>query len=321
MNILVMPITNGVFPAPYREPITGMFVLEYDKRILRKIGLKRDILLCSAYFNPDFQVYPVGIVTRINDLWEKEIFDEELRIQKALMVSFEGRAFARWHTLKKGNAYLYSDKIEILNFRKTRAEYPVISGAGWQATGGYTEIEDEQNIRVTIYGKSLPAGEDVSITAKLGLLVKKEQAHTIEHSIIRALNTYAFCTPRTLIESMGKETKELKQSVEFSMKYAMPEVLGITQSGVCGNPMTSMAQRYLTEGFYDNLKSGKSLDESLIKARKSTMSQLTSNMDITTKKELRGLQGLKRGMAHDDTFLKVQTYKKIISKFPFSPWE
>ena len=148
-----------------------------------------------------------------------------------------------------------------------------------------------------------------------------EQAHTIEHSMIRTLNTHCLCSAKTLIEAMQKETDELKKSVEVSLKYTLPEALGVTQSGYCGNPMTNLAQIYLAKEFIGGLQAGKSFHASLDKARRLTMSQLTGDIGLTEKAPLRTLQGLKKGMAHDDTLLKMEVYKKIIARFPFDPWE
>ena len=157
---------------------------------------------------------------------------------------------------------------------------------------------------MTIYGIDLETSREVSITANLGGLVGKEQAHTIEHAIIRALSTYGLCTPRTMMESLVKETTELKQSLEFSIRHTMPEALGITASGICGNPLTNMAQFYLAQEFVDNIKAGKKLNDSLANARRATMSQLTSDMGLTMQQGLRTLQGLKKGMSHDDSIVE-----------------
>ena len=122
------------------------------------------------------------------------------------------------------------------------------------------------------------------------------------------------------MDSRVWETDELKQSVEFSIRHTMPEALGITASGACGNPMTNLAQFYLAQEFVDSIKAGNSLTASIDNARRMTMSQLTGNIGLTMQQGIRTLQGLKKGMSHDDTLLKMETYKKVIERFPFEPW-
>jgi hypothetical protein len=187
--------------------------------------------------------------------------------------------------------------------------------------GGYTEFRDSMDIPVTVYGKNLQTGQQISIDANLGGLVTQEQAHTIEHAIIRSLRTYCLCTPRTLAASIVQETDELKKSLDFSIRHSMPETLGLTASGACGNAMTNMAQIYLAHDFVQNMQAGRSLNDSLIKARRTTMSQLTQDLGLTMQSGLRVLQGLKKGLSHDDTPLKLEIYKKVIKRFPMDPWE
>lgn len=186
--------------------------------------------------------------------------------------------------------------------------------------GGYTEFRSKTDIPVTLYGTDLESGKEVSIKANLGGLVEQEHAHTIEHAVIRALKTYGLCTAKTLLEAMTKETAELKHSVETSIKYNLPEVLGLTASGACGNPMTSLAQFYLAQTFVSNVAAGNSLTESLTKARRATMSKLTQDLELTMQPGVRVLQGLKKGMSHDDTPLKIEICKKVIGRFPSDPW-
>ena len=207
-----------------------------------------------------------------------------------------------------------------MDFRATRKEYPVISGAGWMPSGGTTEFRDPSDIPVTIYGTDLEAGREVSIRANVGGLISQEQAHTVEHGLIRALRTYGLCTPRTLIDSMARETAELKTSMEFGIRLALPEMIGRTSTGACGNPMSNLAQFYLAQDFIENLSAGQNTAESLLNARRKAMSQLTGDLGLTMRPGLRVLQGLKKGMAHDDTPLKVETSKRVITRFPLDPW-
>jgi len=319
MKMAIMPVANGILPRPHGGRITGIFLRDQAGKILSDAGPGRDIFVCPWIIDEQ-SLYPVGIVARIIDMQEDTMADETGTETCFLTVVLEGQVHARWHSLQIQGNYVASSDIELLHFQTMRKEYPVISGAGWAPQGGYTEFCGETDIPVTIYGIDLETSREVSITANLGGLVGKEQAHTIEHAIIRALSTYGLCTPRTMTESLVKETTELKQSLEFSIRHTMPEALGITASGICGNPLTNMAQFYLAQEFVDNIKAGKKLNDSLANARRATMSQLTSDMGLSMQQGLRTLQGLKKGMSHDDSMLKMNTYKKVIQRFPFDPW-
>jgi hypothetical protein len=319
MNMMVMPVANSVLPRPHGGRIVGMFLKEQGGQILSEVGEGHDIFVCPWLVDSQ-SFYPIGIITRLMDIQPQMLTDEDGAEMPVLLASLEGQAHARWHTLQTTGRCVVSSDIELMNFKSMRQEYPAISGAGWIPSGGYTEFLGKTDIPVTIYGADLENGREVSVTANLGGLVEKEQAHTIEHAIIRALATYGLCTPRTLMDSLVRETNELKQSVEFSIRHTMPEALGITASGACGNPMTNLAQFYLAQEFVDNIKAGKSLTASIDNARRMTMSQLTGNIGLTMQQGLRTLQGLKKGMSHDDTLLKMETYKKVIGRFPFEPW-
>lgn len=318
--MLVFPVANGVLPRPQGGRITGMFMVEQGGQMLADIGVGNDIVACP-WIVDEQALYAVGVVSRIADLAENKITDSAGADIPVLIAVLEGREHVRWHNLKQTGHNVYTDELEELDWRFIRKEYPVVSGAGWMPEGGYTEFRDRMDIPVTVYGKDLQSGQDVNITANLGGLVTQEQAHTIEHAMIRSLRTYCLCTPRTLADSIVQETDELKKSLDFSIRYSMPETLGLTASGACGNAMTNMAQIYLAHDFVQNLEAGKSLNDSLAKARKTTMSQLTQDLGLTMQSGLRVLQGLKKGMSHDDTLLRLEIYKKVIRRFPISPWE
>ncbi len=318
-HMIIMPVANGILPRPHGGKITGMFIMEHGGQMLTQVGVRQDILVCPWDMD-QHDLYPVGVVARIIDLSTQTAVGEDGVEVNTLLAVLEGREHARWHTLRTAGANIFSSDVEHLDLKKMRKEYPCISGAGWLPAGGYTEFRDKIDIPVTIYGSDIETGQEVSMTANLGGLVEPEQAHTIEHALIRALKTCGLCTALTLLESMLKETNELKQSVENSIRFAMPEILGITASGACGNPMTNLAQFYLAQEFVDNLETGKSLNESLINARRTTMSQLTQDLGLTMQPGLRSLQGLKKGMSHDDTPLKLEVCKKVISRFPLEPW-
>ncbi|HWR40466.1 MAG TPA: hypothetical protein VN611_13285 [Patescibacteria group bacterium] len=319
MRMAVMPVANGVLARTQGGRITGMFLLEFGGQLLIDVGVGKEMLICPWIV--DLQIlYPVGVMVRIVDIWEQAVVNENGEENMVLLATLEGRGHVRWHTVTANGNYLWSNDVEMINLKAMRKEYPSISGAGWTAEGGYTEFRASDDIPVTIYGHDLETGKEVCIKANLGGLVTQEQAHTLEHSIIRSLNTYGLCTAKTLVEAMKMETNELKRSVEFSIRYTLPEALGITASGVCGNPMTNLAQMYLTRELISGVRSGQNVMKSLEHARRATMSQLTEDMGLTMKKGLRVLQGLKKGMAHDDTLLKIETYKRVIQRFPFEPW-
>lgn len=318
-QMLIMPVANGILPRPHGGRITGMFILEQGGQILHDVGVGRDVLVCPWLVDRE-NLYPVGVIARIMDLSSRVAVSDDGTELQVVMAELEGRDHARWHTLQTTNTYLFSADIERLDLKKMRKEYPSISGAGWMPAGGYTEFRGKTDIPVTLYGTELETGQQVSFTANLGGLVEQEQAHTIEHALIRALKTYGLCTARTLLEAMSQETTELKRSVETSIKYNLPEVLGVTASGACGNAMTNLAHFYLAQSFVSNVEAGKSLTESLVKARRATMSKLTQDLGLTMDPGIRVLQGLKKGMSHDDTPIKIDICKKVIRRFPFDPW-
>jgi hypothetical protein len=161
----------------------------------------------------------------------------------------------------------------------------------------------------------------VELKANLKGLVSMEIAHTIEHAMIRSLRTYGLCSARTLQESARQETAELTWSVEKSMKFSMPEFLGQTQAGVCGNPMTHLAQFYMFQELSEQLKGRNETNFSLDHARRAVMSKLTGDLGLTTDPGLRSLQGLKKGMRHDDSLLGIELCKRVLSRFPLEPWQ
>jgi hypothetical protein len=160
----------------------------------------------------------------------------------------------------------------------------------------------------------------VAIKGDIGSEIEPEKAHTVEHAIIRSLKNYALCTPKTLRVCMERETEELKWSVELGIAHKLPEVFGVTKSGICGNPLTQMASYYLTEEFQNQIKSGANLIDSIIQARNKTISKLTQDMDISTQRGDRSLQGLKKGMFHNDEPEELAKLKRVIMKFPETPW-
>lgn len=319
--MLIMPVANGVLPRPGGGRISGAFVMEQGGQLLATTGVGQDILICP-WLVDEQQLYPVGVIARLSELSEQSITDPENGASiPVMLVCLEGIGHGRWHGPQQNAGLLFATDIERLNFKHSRKEYPVISGAGWMPEGGTTEFRGESDIPVTLYGPDLETGKRISLRGNLGGLVSQDQAHTIEHSVIRALRTYGLCTAKTLVEAMAREGEELKHSVETSIRYSLPEALGVTATGACGNPMTSLAQFYLSRDTIDNISAGQSLNEALHKARRKVMSQLTQDMGLTMQPGLRATQGMKRGMSHDDTPLRLETAKKVIARFPLSPWD
>lgn len=320
MKMLIMPVANGVLPRPNGGKITGIFFAESGGRLLSQVGFNKNIMVCPWVIDNE-TLYPIGVVCRIKSLVEKIVVDDDNKETKAIMAVLEGQGHARWHNLEIVGGSLLAGEIEPVDFKGKRKEYPVISSAGWFPEGGYTECKSIDDIPVSIYGIDLETNRKVSIEANLGGLVTIEKAHTLEHSIIRALQTFGICSAKTLIESMQRESHELKQSIANSIRWARPEMLGITGSGMCGNPMTNLAQFYLAKDFVQNVQAGKTYHDSLQAARKKTMSKLSADLNWTMNPNFSVMQGLKKGMHHDDSNLKVDLCKKIIARFPFDPWQ
>ncbi|MBP2645127.1 MAG: hypothetical protein H6Q75_567 [Firmicutes bacterium] len=311
--MLVLPVANGILPHADGGQVTGVISVGEEK-ISAKPG--QDVLICA--WEETTGLYPVGVFARMLHIWSQPACGPNGEELSVVMAVLEGRGYARWNSLSTYGMQIYSPDMEAMNLKALRKEYPTVSGAGWIPNGGFTEFRDTTDISVTIYGNTFE-GKKVSIQANLGGLVSEELAHTVEHGMIRALRTYGLCTPRTLQTEMAKETAELKQSVEWSMRFAMPEMIGRTSTGACGNPMSHLAQFYLNRKLIENLTAGKSVSQSLTDARRSAMSRLTDELGLTTNNGIRVLEGLKKGMRHDDTQLKLDILKRIIIKFPFQP--
>ena len=316
---LILPVANGLLPKPDGGKITGVFLPDQGREAMGKAGSGQDVLICPWVVETQ-TLYPVGVVARLIKAWPQTVVGADGKEYQLLMAMLEGGGHARWHTVQANGPYLVSNDIEPLNLKAMRKEYPAVSGAGWLPAGGFTEFRAATDIPVTLYGADLETGRQVSVKANLGGLVSQEQAHTVEHGMLRALKTYGLCTPRTLLDSMARESEELKKSVELGIRFTMPEIIGRTSTGACGNPMSKLAQFYLAQEFVDNVAAGKSLDRSLSDAKRTAMSQLSGELGLTMDHGTRVLQGLKKGMRHDDTVLKVETCKKVIARFPLEPW-
>ncbi|MCG0275777.1 MAG: hypothetical protein L5655_06350 [Thermosediminibacteraceae bacterium] len=319
METFALPITNGVLPRADGGIMQGLFLEPYFSRMLLKAGVGSEIFLFPVSLE-DKEFYPVGVLARVEDLWTQQVVPEKNITGLFARVLGMERCKAGGFEFQDQGLIAYG--LERINLRELREQgYPVICGAGWRPAGGYTTFgSDRKSIEITIYGWEYETGKKVSIVGRLSGEIQPEQAHTVEHAIIRSLKNYAICTPKTLRECMRREAEELKWSVEIGIAHKLPEVFGVTRSGVCGNPMTRMASLYLNDELKKQLKKGLNIFESLNEARRKTVSRITRDMEISTEQGLRALQGLKKGMFHDDSPAELQKLKEILRRFPQDPW-
>lgn len=322
MKLLAIPVVNGVLPRPDGGSVRGLFMDPHTAEQLDDAGEGGNVFLCP-FVPVEATLYPVGVLSSIEQLWQEQVHypgrDPERGV--ALFARVSGRALARARGYALEGRRLYVTELELVDPDELRSRgYPVICGAGWQAAGGETEMKAGEDLPVRIYGVDLEDGNQVFLEGNLGGVVTPEVAHTVEHAIIRSLRQYALCTPKTLARAMAGEARELKDSIEMGIELQRPEIFGVTSTGACGNPLTNLAQFYLAEGILNGLSRGQSLAWSLDDARRRTLSRLTQDLELSATRGLRALQGLKFGMRHDDTCLPEGILKKVISRFPPSPW-
>ena len=319
MTTLLIPVVNGILPRPGGGRSVGGFIeAPAGPGLLFKTGMT--VFVCPL-LPANGSLYRVGVLSRVVDVQRQILNAPGNEAVPFLTVVIEGGVHARWTTLNMHPGCINVDGLEPLDFRSTRSDYPVISGAGWSPQGGFTEFRSLGDIPVTLYGNDIEKNTMVSLSGNLKGLVSLEAAHTVEHAMIRSLRTYGMCTARTLQESMREETAELTWSVEKSMRFTLPEVLGTTRAGACGNPMTNMAHFYMFQELSEQLKTTSDGERAVEQARRAVMSRLTGELGLTTEPGLRALQGLKKGMRHDDSPLGIELCKKILGRFPLEPWQ
>lgn len=238
----------------------------------------------------------------------------------AVFLRLFGRAQGKATHFRWQGRLLQALEVELLDLERLRPAYPCISGAGYVLQGGTTESFGAGDVVVSLSGFEVEQGSPVLIQAAVGDLISYQQAHTVEHAIIRSLKLHSFCSPLTLRQAMSEEGEELLASIEAGIASGLPELFGVTQSGACGNPLTSLAKVYLAEEYLANLQAGSQLLPALDQARRQTLSRLTSDLSLTTQAGLRALQGMKRGMMHDHTQLSEQVCCRLLNRFPASPW-
>lgn len=333
MELPVLPVGNGILPRPDGGTVQGVFLDPATSRLLHDLGPRGTVFLVP-YAGRDAGLYPVGLLARVEKLWRQEIYLavrgpaaeggpalQALRRARAVFVLVRGLERAKARGFRYHGQILGAYGLEAVQPEMLRADgYPIVCGGGWRAIGGKTEFKGLEDLRVTIGGVDYQGGHEVTIRGNLGGLVTPQQAHSVEHAIVRSLQTYAICTPRTLVAALVTETDELKASIETAYRLECPEIFGVTSSGACGNPLTHLAHFHLMQETTKALARGMSLVSSVEEARRKTMSRLTRDLEITARSGLRILQGLKKGMWHDDTPLDSRRAARIMARFPISPW-
>lgn len=319
MPIFLIPVMNGILPRPGGGRALGGFFAGAAEQAL-PVEPGEQVFVCP-FVPASGSLYRIGVLAKIVDMRRQLIEMPGKEPVPFLAVVLEGNTHARWDAMSAAQGALMVDGLERMDFRQRRSDYPVVSGAGWIPQGGFTEFRSMNDIPVTLYGHDVEDNSAISMTANLRGLVGMEAAHTVEHAMIRSLRTYGLCSARTLQEAMRDEAHELTWSVEKSMRYALPEILGNTQAGACGNPMTNMAQFYMFQEMTEQCKGERNWQDARSQARRTVMSRLTADLGLTTEPEVRALQGLKKGMRHDDSPLSVDLCKRILARFPLEPWQ
>jgi hypothetical protein len=321
MDMFLVPVINGVLPRPDGGEVTGIFLDPYTAGLLTQAGEDSIVLLCP-YDAQTERVYPAGVTARVQSMWFQDVYVEGPGSRvTALFASVEGQERVKPDRIESHGRYMVASGVKPIDPSALRGQdYPVIDGAGWQPLGGHTELKSPADIPVTIYGVEYETGGQVEITGNIGGIVSPEQAHTIEHAVIRSLQKYSMCTAKSLAQAIYAEGQELRRSVEIGYKMERPEIFGVTSSGACGNPLTNLAQFYLAKEMISGLENGHSLLESVETARKKALSKLTEELELTTEYGLRALQGLRRGMLHDDSPIAQKHLKRVLKRFPSSPW-
>ncbi len=322
MELPVVPVANGIFPRPGGGVIKGIFVDPSSVDLLGDISENQEFLLC-AYSTDRQELYEVGVLVRLLETWPQPVcFEGSEEKTVGQFVRLEGRGIIKSQGFTVDDGSLTAYGCEFLDLEELeRRGYPIIVGFGWKPQGGFTEPGGSKEVEVTVYGQDLETGDEVSISAQIGDLVSFESAHSIEHAIIRSLDQFGLCTPKTLAESLKRETRELAQSIEAGLRFRLPEVFGVTEGGVCGNPMTNLAQLYLNEEVTSRLMKGDSLARSIKEGRTKALSRLTGELGLTTDPRYRKLQALKKGMAHDPRSPRRRLAAKVLERFPVSPWD
>ncbi len=317
MRLPVVPVTNGMIPRESQE-LTGVFLDEWVQRLFSATGPGGTVLLLP--YDPETGLYPVGSAVSVEDAWQQRVIvSPSFAMRDAMFAHVVGKGTAKAGGFDTEGGALIAEDVEPVDLEALRGKYPIIDGAGWTALEGSTETRSRDDIRVEIYG-STHEGEPVVLHANLGGIVSPEIAHTVEHAVIRSLSTCAMATAKTMRKAMDLESRDLKDSLSVGYRLRMPEFFGVTATGMCGNPLTGLAHFYLADELQKNLRRGESLPESLESARLRALSKATGELELSTRKGARVLQGLKQGMMHDDSPVSLDRLKSVLERFPMSPW-
>lgn len=322
MDLPVIPVVNGVLPRPEGGALTGIFLDPSAARTLQRLGGENACLLLP-YVHDRERLYPSGVAVKAGKMWTQEVYLlEPQRKVRALFAQVQGVGRYRSSGFRLEKGILVAEDAEPLDLRELRGEgYPCIEGGGWQALEGQTLTKGYDDLPVTIHGVDYEDGSPLELEANLGGLLSPEHAHTVEHGILRCLNQYGLCSPRTLAAAVAAETAELRHSVDVGYRLRAPEVFGVTSTGACGNPMAHLAQFHLAREILKGVESGQSLLESVETGRKRALSRIAEELELTTTGGLRVMQGLKKGMWHDDSRLDSPMLVRILQRFPPSPWQ
>lgn len=319
-SLPVLPVMNAVLPKLGGR--TSGIVLEPGlMKTVMRLGVGGEVFVAAV--PPDsVSIYQVGVVCKIRKVYLEPIYRDALpTVVQGLFVELEGMMVARANSFSLNGQSLHLERPDPIDFKALRPSYPVISGLGWSPLGGCTEARSPQDIEITIYGVGADGEEGVFVHGNVGGIISLEQAHTVEHAIIRSLKSYGLCSPRTLLAAWREETGELKASIEAGFKYKAPELFGLTESGACGNPLTHLAHFYMAQEFWKGVEQGNNVVASLETARVKTLSHIASELEISSDAGLRILQGLKKGMQHTDEPAMEKTINKVLNVFPVSPWD
>jgi len=299
MRAAVMPVMNSVLPRVGGN-ISGIVLEPSLMRMVMSLGVGGEVFVVPVPPGTT-TLFSVGMLCKIRKVYLEPIYRNAAapELAQGVFIDLEGKQVARAASFSAYGQSMRVESLEPLDFKEMRPSYPVLSGHGWKPLGGYTEVSSQRDIEITIYGQS-SEDEGVFISANVGGQISVEQAHTLEHAIIRSLNHYGLCSPRTLLTAWREETGELKASLSAGFKYKAPELFGLTESGACGNPLTHLAHFYMAKEFWTGVSQGKNIVESLTSARLKTLSHISQELEITSDSGLRVLQGLKRGMQHTD---------------------
>lgn len=324
MDSFVIPVANGVLPRPEGGVVTGIFVNPYAASVLQEAGPEADILLCP-YSVARGKLYPVGVMVSVQEAWMQPVYlggpAGPYRKVTALFARVSGRGRYRAGSFSRRGRTVLASRLDAVDVAALRGQgYPVLDGAGWQALGGHTSFQGADDVLVTLEGVEYESGRRVQLTGNVGGIIPPDQAHTVEHGIIRALAQYALCTPRLLRETFAQEGRELEQSLDVGFRLRLPEVFGVTRTGACGNPLSDLAHFYLARELVERLAEGEPFPRSLEAARNVTLSRLVEDLDLTDRAPFRVPRALKHGMFHDDTLPDLTTLKRVLARFPASPW-